>query len=260
MPVDGTGRERIPVSALQGRIKGQVASLWAPLKFGLWRAVTLSYIYFWIKRSNIKAIIVERASWLVLVASLLFLLLEVILDIAHERVHALEAWYVRSLYIGAILLALYGKYREWRQHTQEYYFADVAKRIVGKLGVQQQTEPVASTVYSLLAYFAGTFSRCDGSVSVSLIEPDGALVVRYDYGNAKRDKLLRLLPGRGAAGLCCQEHCVVYVPRISFRHAIVQNIEDPEPFDLVEDLYEPDGVEDFRCVFPWWRMDSATAL
>lgn len=210
------------------------------------RLLGFLYIFLWVKRTNFRVLIAERAAWLVLVASLALLLLEVGLEIApHQDLAGLA--YFKAVYILALVLALYGKYREWQQQKQEYYFADAAKEIVGLLW-RPQPDRQEETIYGLLAIFTRTFTRCDASVSVSLPDTNGHLVVRYDYGNAKSDKLFRLSPGSGAAGYCCQEQSLVYVPRRTIGHAILQNLEDPHPFHLKTDLYEPDGVEDFECI------------
>lgn len=209
------------------------------------------YVYFLVKRSNVRHWFERRALQILLGAVLLAIAEAVLHFIGKDMVGPEQSAVLKILFLLTLLFVLYMKLREATDNRQQFYFVEAANQIVGILG-QQRPAP-SDDVLSMLAIFHRTFEgRVSGvwpwrkknrppDVSVALIQgkhPDEHLEIGYVFpADVQRDPAFRLRMGDGAAGRCCKHYEIVYVPRCRLRHAIIQSISEHPRFDMIAGLY-----------------------
>jgi hypothetical protein len=229
MPVD---RQAHPISAIPRRIFG------------------LLYVYYWIHRTRVRRFF-ERSSIVILATYLIALAVEVVLETIGREWALYPHWSVRGTFYVVVGLALWSKVREWSEHRQEFYFIQAAKKVVEAFRRDWQGLNRDEAIQGLLTIFVKNFEQ-KGAINANLAQPragDGKLVVTHIHpADAKYDGELALDPGEGGSGYCQSRGCVVYIPWIFLRHAVIQNINENRPYTLIEDLYIEDSVQNFSCI------------
>jgi hypothetical protein len=122
-----------------------------------------------------------------------------------------------------------------------------AQEVVRMLQPDHHARPVAELIETLLAVFCGTFS---GGVSAKVaLEQHGSLEISYYHPPDALPSLSRLQADEGSAGYTFQNQCVVYTPRTSFRHGIIQDISNPTaPYRMMPRVFRDLGHREYSSV------------
>jgi hypothetical protein len=198
------------------------------------------YVYLWVKRANLRDSL-EHGAHGILILFLLLLLLEVVLEYLGVSMALSPRLAIKVAFILAIAILLYTKLKEWSDRRQQFYFVEAARKLVELLSGSQVPTAADETFGTLLALYADNFAR-KGQLNANLAFwcSDDSVKIRYCHPlDAGYKKDYTFVNGQGAAAYCCENQCVVYIPRKDIRHAIVQNIGQAHPYDMVPDLYVP---------------------
>lgn len=217
-----------------------------PVKGVLYRVACLLYLYFWIHRARIRGYF-ERGSLIVLAIYVVVLGAEVLLEVRGAEWGKAPQWTVKAVFWVLIGFALFTKVREWNAHRQELYFIQAAQKVAD---LMSRSTDVGEAAKQVMAIALGAFrSKKTIRATLTLKCDDGLLRVdRVEPDHSVLDWQLALKPGQGGAGYAYDGKCVVYIPRRKMGNAVVQNFDEDRPYHLVEDLYVPDAVEEFKSV------------
>ncbi|MEA2563705.1 MAG: hypothetical protein QOH06_5209 [Acidobacteriota bacterium] len=210
----------------------------------MWRMVFgIIYIYLWIKRTNFRRIL-EKYAFGFLSLSLVLLLIELGLEIVGRHL-ATGSTVLKVLFGISFTIAAWGKYREWKEERDDFYFIGAARAIA--LALSRPIESTDVALDALLKIFHTNFSG-PGEVNVTLALKDedtkGVLRITQRYPATPEDRPTRFEIGLGGAGYAFKEQCLVYIPRKKLGHAVVQRFDDDDPYEMVTKLFFAFDEED----------------
>ncbi len=223
---------------------------------GAWHgAIGLLYMYYWAGAAALRYKI-QRGALALLVASLFLLGLEVVWELWGVGFATHRLALVRALFWLAFFALLFSKRQEWRERKQQFYFPQVAKEVAQLLAKSRAEVASERTLQTLLAIFAKTFEKKGGAqanIALRVHSPalkKDVLKVSYkhppeaDYSNAQE------LPiGVGGSGYCWMTKTMVYIPRVKYRHGILQTLAEDRPYKGVLDVFHPPAKKpSFRSV------------
>ncbi|MDP9120112.1 MAG: GAF domain-containing protein [Acidobacteriota bacterium] len=211
---------------------------------------SLTYIYGWTFRAKVRSWLARWAIGL-LAAVLFYVPLEIGLDLYGRTLGTASSIAVRVVFFVLIAVSLYGKLREWREHHQKFYFIQAAWEVVQFMSAPQEALAGDEVILKLLAVFAKTFERKGKTpkASVAVLGPDGRLRLKYFHPEAANfDADFEFIEGEGGAGYCSENRCLVYIPKTSYGHGIIQNIEEDQPYRVMADLFIPSGSREIRSI------------
>jgi hypothetical protein len=216
----------------------------------MWRMVFgIVYVYLWIKRTNFRRLL-EKYAFGFLSLSLVLLLIELGLELYGKHL-ARGSIALKVLFGISFAIAVWGKHREWKEERDDFYFIGSARAIALALSRPFQSGP--TTLEELLKVFHANF-RGKGEVNVTLAlqdDPKGlSLRIVQRYPATSEDRPTTFPSGSGGAGYAFKEKCLVYIPRKKLGHAVVQLLDEDDPFEMVTRLFSPFSREDrpYRCV------------
>jgi hypothetical protein len=245
-------------------VPGAIAGVWAAFWGAFWdvtgkawRAVAgLVYIYAWSKAAGVRYV-AQRGAIALLAGALLFLGLEVSLELWGLEMATHTLGWLRIGFWVALVALLWSKIREWNERKQQFYFPQAAKQVAELLSHTRVDVASDDTLKKLLAVFAQTFAHKGGpNANIALLTsaaPDAKLRITYQYPeHANYNGAPEFSvdgDGEGGAGFCCVQNCMVYIPRASLRHGILQTLAESRPYKLVTWVFVERGPRlGFRSV------------
>ncbi len=222
--------------------------------------LSYSYIYWWVKRANWRRW-ADKTAVVFLIGFLVLLGIEVVLEYIGIGVLAHPFW-MKLLFFASIGIMLYTKCRELGARRQQASFVDTARAVTRLLSRPQGEEHEEQLMKKLVGLFQVTFQRDgwawfglrgnDTRVNAALVE-GGALRIHYEQPDGQGAHGPPLPIGGSGAGYSYENDCLVYFPRKSLRHAIVQFYDDDpedgkERFSIAPDIFLPQGTRNYRSV------------
>jgi hypothetical protein len=212
------------------------------------------YVYIWVKRTNVRRLLEKQAVG-VLAVFLVLLLVEVVLEfygkqmasgrlILYGKEIATSSGILKTTFAAFFVVAMYSKYREWRENRQGFFFIESAKRIAHLLSRPQEEVLRDETIVQLLGIFHKNFeTKGSLNVTVALKGADDQLTIKYRFPT-QEPRSTSFAVREGGAGYSYANGCIVYIPRKGLGHAIIQTLQDDYPYEMVESLYKPSPQED----------------
>lgn len=212
-----------------------------PQDRGATEALGWLYVYFWVKRANLRAVI-EKSAIGILVLFLILLVLELVVEVFWHEVFVRGVSIALQIFFGiAFGISLYNKLREWRERKQEYLHIRSSEVIARILSDEQEVVAENGTIERLLVIFQQTLAqRRSVSVTLAILNADESLRVSHRFpALPSRDGDTSFPPGEGAAGYCTKNRCTVYVPRKKFGHAVlkVETDDGRIAYDFASGMY-----------------------
>lgn len=214
-------------------------------------AIGWFYVYFWVKRANLRAVL-EKGAIGILGLFLALLVIELLLEIFWHPVFESTSIVLQVIFAIAFAISLYNKLREWREKRQEYLHIGSASIIAEILSDNRERVIEDGTIQRLLAIFHQTFTpKRSLCVTLALFDGDGQLRIRHRYPEGRTNDT-SFAPGEGAAGYSTASRCTVYVPRKRFGHAILHKVETTKgivTYDYASGVYASrQGDEEYESV------------
>lgn len=221
--------------------------------------LSFSYIYWWVKRANWRHW-ADRTAVMFLTGFLVVLAVEVILE-SFGRGVAKHPYWVKASFFCVIAVLLYTKFRELGARRQQASFIDAAREVTQRLSRPQGEDHEDQLMEKLVGLFQVTFQRKGWTwfglrpntvrVNAALLDETNRLQIRYEHPSGQGNHGPSFAVGEGGCGYCFDHDCLVYIPRKSLRHAIVQFIDDEpgdEPFYIEPGIFRPQGTRDYQSI------------